>query len=76
MPSHSPEQARLMAAAAHNPQFARKAGVPQGVAREFNEADQRARSSALRGNAAGACPECGGRTRQGVCMRCGHVDAG
>lgn len=29
-----------MAAAAHNPAFAKKAGVPQSVAREFNAADQ------------------------------------
>lgn len=28
-----------MAAAAHSPEFAKKAGVPQSVAREFNEAD-------------------------------------
>ena len=40
MPSKSPKQARLMAAAAHNPQFAKKAGVPQQVAREYNQADQ------------------------------------
>jgi hypothetical protein len=39
MPSKSPKQARLMAAAAHNPAFAKKAGVPQKVAREFNQAD-------------------------------------
>ena len=40
MPSQSPSQARLMAAAAHDPKFAAKAGVPQGVAREFNQADK------------------------------------
>lgn len=39
MPSKSPAQARLMAAAAHNPKFAKKAGVPQAVAKEFNQAD-------------------------------------
>jgi hypothetical protein len=39
MPSKSPAQARLMAAAAHNPKFAKKAGVPPGVAKEFNQAD-------------------------------------
>ncbi len=39
MPSKSPAQARLMAAAAHNPAFAKKVGVPQKVAREFNHAD-------------------------------------
>lgn len=30
-----------MAAAAHNPEFARKAGIRQSVAKEFNDADQR-----------------------------------
>ena len=40
MPSKSPAQARLMQAAAHNPGFAKKAGVPQGVAEEFVEADK------------------------------------
>lgn len=39
MPSKSASQARLMAAAAHNPKFAKKAGVPQRVAKEFNRAD-------------------------------------
>lgn len=40
MPSKSPAQARLMAAAAHDPRFARKAGVPRTVAREFNKHDK------------------------------------
>ena len=39
MPSTSKKQARLMAAAAHNPSFAKKVGVPQSVASEFNKAD-------------------------------------
>ena len=40
MPSHSPAQARMMAAAAHNPEFAKKMGVPVAVAKEFNQADK------------------------------------
>jgi len=43
MPSKSKKQAKLMAAAAHNPKFAKKAGVPVGVAKEFNQADKRKR---------------------------------
>jgi len=39
MPSKSAAQAKLMAAAAHNPAFAKKAGVPVKVAKEFNKAD-------------------------------------
>ena len=40
MPSVSPKQARFMAAAAHDPEFAKKAGISQDVAHEFNEADK------------------------------------
>lgn len=39
MPSKSPAQARLMAAAAHSHGFAKKAGIPTKVAKEFNQAD-------------------------------------
>ena len=38
MPSKSPAQARLMAAAAHTP--GGYGGVPQSVGREFNQADK------------------------------------
>lgn len=41
MPSTSKKQERFMAAAAHNPKFAKKAGISQTVAKEFNDADQR-----------------------------------
>ena len=40
MPSHSEKQRRFMAAAAHDPQFAKSAGIPQSVAREYNQADK------------------------------------
>jgi hypothetical protein len=39
MPSVSAKQARTMAAAAHNPKFAKKMGIPQSVAADFNKAD-------------------------------------
>ena len=39
MPSKSVKQARTMAAAAHNPKFAKKVGIPVKVAKEFNQAD-------------------------------------
>ena len=38
--STSQAQFRTMAAAAHNPAFARKVGIKQSVAREFNKADR------------------------------------
>ena len=40
MPSKSKEQERTMAAAAHNPEFAKKMGIPQKVAKEYNKADK------------------------------------
>lgn len=40
MPSKTTKQARLMAAAAHDKGFAKKVGVPQSVAKEFNRADK------------------------------------
>lgn len=39
MPSKTKKQAKFMRAAAHNPEFAAKAGIPQTVAKEFNNAD-------------------------------------
>jgi len=39
MPSKSAAQARLMAAAAHDPKFAKKAGIPVSVAKDYNAAD-------------------------------------
>jgi hypothetical protein len=43
MPSKSKRQAKLMQAAANNPKFAKKAGVPVKVAKEFNQADKKSK---------------------------------
>lgn len=40
MPSTSKKQHNFMAAVAHNPAFAKKAGVPQSVGKDFNKADK------------------------------------
>jgi hypothetical protein len=40
MPSVSKKQHNFMAAVANNPKFAKKAGVPQSVGKEFNNADK------------------------------------
>ena len=40
MPSTSDKQRRFMAAAAHDPKFAKKAGIPVKVAKEYNQADK------------------------------------
>ena len=40
MPSTSKKQHNFMAAVANNPSFAKKAGVPQSVGKDFNEADK------------------------------------
>jgi len=39
--SKSKAQARFMGAAAHSKKFAKKAGIPQSVAREFARADKK-----------------------------------
>jgi len=38
--SVSTKQARTMAGVAHNPEFAKKMGIPQSVGKEFNKADK------------------------------------
>jgi hypothetical protein len=40
MPAKSAKQKRLMDAAAHNPAFAKKVGIPQSVAMDFSEASK------------------------------------
>ena len=40
MPSTSDKQHRFMEAVAHNPKFAKKAGVPQSVGKDFAAADK------------------------------------
>lgn len=41
MPSKSRKQHNFMAAVAHSPEFAKKAGVPQSVGKDFVEADKK-----------------------------------
>ncbi len=41
MPSKTKKQRKLMAAAAHDKDFAKRAGVSQKVAKEFNQADKK-----------------------------------
>jgi len=66
MPSTTPKQARTMAAAAHDPAFAARVGIPQKVASDFNEADtgtpllkQAMQAQVLRGRKRGAPPSSG-----------------
>jgi len=40
MPSTSKKQHKFMEAVAHSPAFAKKAGVPQSVGKEFSNADK------------------------------------
>ena len=48
MPSKSAKQHSFMEAAAHNPEFAKKAGIPQSVAQEYTQADKNKLAKALR----------------------------
>jgi hypothetical protein len=41
MPSSSDKQAKFMAAIAHDKEFAKKAGVPQEVGKDFHAADKK-----------------------------------
>ena len=50
MPSKSPAQKRLMQAVAHSPEFAKKAGIPQSVGKEFAKADKNMKSGGLYAN--------------------------
>ena len=40
MPSKSKKQQNFMAAVANNPKFAKKAGVPQSVGKDYEKADR------------------------------------
>lgn len=75
MPSRSDRQARFMAAAAHNPTFRAKAGVPLGVAQEFNQADARSgtldRAMKRQGFLKGRGMAKGGRVRGMGCAKRG-----
>lgn len=41
MPSKSTKQHNLMEAVAHDPKFAKKAGIPQSVGKDFVAADKK-----------------------------------
>lgn len=41
MPSSSSKQEKFMRAIAHDKEFAKKAGVPQSVGKDFNDADKK-----------------------------------
>jgi len=53
MPSTSKKQRKFMAAAANNPKFAKKAKIPQPVAKKFNKADRSRMTAALGGGKKG-----------------------
>jgi len=56
MPSTSPAQARLMAMVAHDADAAKRTGVPQKVAKEFNKADAKTGILRKKKKAAPAAP--------------------
>lgn len=57
MPSKSPAQHRTMEAAAHDKEFSNKVGIPQSVAREFVEADERKKHTAKKAADQAMSPE-------------------
>ena len=56
MPSKTKKQAKFMAAVANNPKFAKKAGVPQSVGRDFANADKRNKDMPSKFNSTGNKP--------------------
>lgn len=40
MPSKTTKQKKFMSAAAHDKKFAKEAGIPQSIAKEFHNADR------------------------------------
>lgn len=50
MPSKTAKQAKFMAAVANNPKFAKKAGVPQSVGKEFEMKDKKTKKYASGGS--------------------------
>jgi len=50
MPANSAKQKKFMDAAAHNPAFAKEAGIPVGVAQEFSEASKGKKFKRFGGN--------------------------
>lgn len=50
MPSASEKQRRTMEAAAADPKFAKRMGIPQKVAREFRAADRKKKRLSVRGH--------------------------
>lgn len=50
MPSKSMKQHRTMQAVAHNPEFAKKIGIPQSVGKDFADADKRDKKFAAGGS--------------------------
>jgi hypothetical protein len=50
MPTKFSSQHRLMTAVAHNPEFAKKAGISQKVGKEFSKADKKMKGGGLYDN--------------------------
>ena len=53
MPSKSKKQHNFMAAVANNPKFAKKAGVPQSVGKDYTEADKMKKGNKVKYNEGG-----------------------
>ena len=83
MPSKSDKQRKFMRAAANNPKFAKQAGIPQSVAREYAEADKMKDKKMMKGGMAkgyakGGMSSCGTKKmRKGGKVRgCGMAKKG
>lgn len=64
MPSVSKKQKKLMDAAAHNPAFAKKVGIPMAVAKDYSES-----SKGLKFKKGGEMKNCGTYAKGGLAKR-------
>ena len=79
MPSTSKKQHNFMEAVAHNPAFAKKAGVPQSVGKDFSTADKGkkfAKGGQVMAKSQGTKPSAMGKVRTAAPSRDGIAEKG
>jgi hypothetical protein len=78
MPSSSKKQHNFMEAVAHNPGFAKKAGVPQSVGKDFSTADKgrKFKAGGLMAKSQGVAPSPMGKVKTAAPSRDGIAEKG
>jgi hypothetical protein len=78
MPSTSKKQHKFMEAVAHSPAFAKKAGVPQSVGKDFSTADKgrKFKAGGLMAKSQGVAPSAMGKVKTAAPSRDGIAAKG